>query len=77
MPRKAKSPSITVTGPNCPGRNAPELGAAISLAQFLATRRGLDEGTWYVRDPEGNVRYHVILEETGVVTTTRLEEGGA
>ncbi len=77
MPRKTKSPSITVTGPNCPGRNAPELGAAISLAQYLATRRDRDEGTWYVRDPEGNVRYHIILDETGVVTTTTPEESGA
>lgn len=76
MPRK-REPSISVTGPNCPGRNAPEMGAAISLAQFLATRRDRSEGTWYVRDAEGNVQYHVVLDETGIVTTRRPGDEGA
>lgn len=68
--------SFLVTGPGTDGRSAPTWGSAISLAQTLASKRDAHVGTWYIRNPAGDVVLHVTRQEDGVVTTV-LSNGAA
>ena len=57
-----------VSGPGTEGRAAPGAHVALSVAQQLACK-ATGEGTWYVRDPEGRVVYHVTRTGRTVLTT--------
>lgn len=73
MRRKTNSSSddsgFTVSGPGCDGRQAPNVGAAMSLALALATRADGD-CTFYVRDAAGKTA--AICTRTGKRYETRL-----
>lgn len=61
----AEDSTVVVTGPGCEGRNVPNVGCGIGLAQYLAGQR--DEGTWYVRDGDA-VKARVEITDTAIVT---------
>lgn len=51
MSRRDDADSVTVTGPGCEGRTAPNDSAGMSLALYLATKAAGDV-TFYVRQGE-------------------------
>lgn len=63
---------FTVSGPQGE-RTSPSAGPALSLAITLTCRLD-DEGSHYVRDPQGVALYRVTREENGDVT---IHENGA
>lgn len=59
-------PRFLVTGPGCEGRRSPAAGPALSLALTLASRLG-EEGSFYVRSPEGACLHRVDREPDGLI----------
>jgi hypothetical protein len=65
---------FTVSGPGV-DRRAISAEVGLSLATTLASRLGV-EGSFYVRDAQGEITGRAERDPLGVVRTYRLSEGG-
>lgn len=70
-----KTPSFTITGPGANDVAADSYNVALSRAQTIATRPGVEPGAWYIRDPRGLKVAIVERHSDRSVTTTPTQKG--
>lgn len=72
MRRRKTAGAYIVTGPHEKEKQAPTIGAGLSIAQTYANRRRKEQGsfTYYVRDALGVTTYATVTkEEDGTIQT--------
>lgn len=70
MSATRKDDTLTVTGPGCEGREAPNLNSALSLAQYHAEHADSDV-TFYVRQADGSIVGRVERQQHSIVVYRR------